>query len=61
MLMNDIMLSLSDGQTILGIALLLAALAQIRSLSLYHLHIVYDTACFTAYVMQFGLGLARKH
>ncbi|KAF2430829.1 hypothetical protein EJ08DRAFT_660506 [Tothia fuscella] len=47
-LMNNIMLDLSDGQMLLGIALLLAALVQIKSLGLHHLHLIYDTASFTA-------------
>ncbi|KAJ3546279.1 hypothetical protein NM208_g1646 [Fusarium decemcellulare] len=40
-------ISMCDLQIFNALALLLAALIQWRSLSLYHLHIVYDTASFT--------------
>jgi hypothetical protein len=33
-----------------GIALLISALIQHSSLDLYHMHIIYDTVNFTAYV-----------
>lgn len=48
MLLNNIMLSQSDGQLNLGIAILLAAFIGFESLGLYHLHLVYDIASFTA-------------
>lgn len=61
-MMNGIMLSLSDSQTILGIALLSAALAQNwnGSLGLYHLHLVYDMASFTAYVISYIILFIQK-
>ncbi|KAF3765302.1 hypothetical protein M406DRAFT_67758 [Cryphonectria parasitica EP155] len=40
--------TVSDIQTMNGIALLVAALAQFQTLDLYHFHIVYDTVNFTA-------------
>ncbi|KAH6875866.1 hypothetical protein BKA58DRAFT_130184 [Alternaria rosae] len=40
--------SISEVQLFNGIALLTAAMVQRNSLSLYHLHVVYDTVNFTA-------------
>ncbi|KAF5004043.1 hypothetical protein FDECE_9456 [Fusarium decemcellulare] len=44
---DAVLTTISDVQILNALALLLAALIQWRSLSLYHLHIVYDTASFT--------------
>ncbi|KUJ11627.1 uncharacterized protein LY89DRAFT_722739 [Mollisia scopiformis] len=43
---NEILLQGGDVQVMTGISLLLAAISQIDSLQLYHLHIVYDTVSF---------------
>ncbi|KAF2180979.1 hypothetical protein K469DRAFT_753060 [Zopfia rhizophila CBS 207.26] len=40
---NRILASGSDAQTFTGIALLISALVQSKNLSLYHMHILYDT------------------
>ncbi|RSL48803.1 hypothetical protein CEP54_012731 [Fusarium duplospermum] len=44
---DDLLATISDIQVVNAIGLLIAALAQHKSLSLYHLHVVYDTASFT--------------
>ncbi|KAF2032332.1 hypothetical protein EK21DRAFT_60990 [Setomelanomma holmii] len=40
---NRILLAGSDSQTFIGIALLISALIQSKTLTLYHMHIIYDT------------------
>ncbi|KAH7413634.1 hypothetical protein DE146DRAFT_1630 [Phaeosphaeria sp. MPI-PUGE-AT-0046c] len=40
---NRILIAGNDSQTFTGIALLISALAQTKTLSLYHMHILYDT------------------
>ncbi|KAF2675445.1 hypothetical protein BT63DRAFT_450431 [Microthyrium microscopicum] len=46
--LHDLILLLSDVQTLNGIALLVSGLAQFKGLSLYNLHILYDTINFTS-------------
>ncbi|CAH0057125.1 unnamed protein product [Clonostachys solani] len=48
---DGILLAISDTQTVNGLSLLIAGLAQYKSLSLYHMHIIYDTVNFTAVSM----------
>lgn len=47
-LIGRVLLVASDAQTVTGIALIITAMAQQGSLSLYHLHIIYDTINFTS-------------
>ncbi|RSL39799.1 hypothetical protein CEP53_013795 [Fusarium sp. AF-6] len=44
---DDILVAITDVQIISAMGLLIAALVQHENLSLYHLHVVYDTASFT--------------
>ncbi|KAH7256295.1 hypothetical protein BKA59DRAFT_69474 [Fusarium tricinctum] len=44
---DKVLATISDLQIMNALAILLAALIQHQSMSLYHLHIVYDTASFT--------------
>ncbi|RTE75530.1 hypothetical protein BHE90_010012 [Fusarium euwallaceae] len=44
---DDILATISDVQVVNAIGLLIAALVQHKNLSLYHLHVVYDTASLT--------------
>ncbi|KAH7176883.1 hypothetical protein EDB81DRAFT_50884 [Dactylonectria macrodidyma] len=46
-IVDGILLTISDTQTINGLGLLIAGLIQSKSLSLYHMHIIYDTVNFT--------------
>ncbi|KAK2595889.1 hypothetical protein N8I77_013679 [Diaporthe amygdali] len=46
-LINRLLGTISDAQTLNGIALLVSAIAQYNTLELYHFHIVYDTVNFT--------------
>ncbi|KAK7224123.1 hypothetical protein V2G26_012126 [Clonostachys chloroleuca] len=50
-IIDGILLTISDTQTVNGLSLLIAGLAQCKSLSLYHMHIIYDTVNFTAISM----------
>ncbi|KAJ2987719.1 hypothetical protein NUW58_g4350 [Xylaria curta] len=69
-LIDQLLRTISDTQTINGISLLVGTIAQHSSLSLYHYHVVYDTVNFTggslifvflalyfAFVVLFGLKL----
>ncbi|KAH6962393.1 hypothetical protein BKA56DRAFT_597648 [Ilyonectria sp. MPI-CAGE-AT-0026] len=47
-IIDGILLTISDTQTINGLGLLIAGLIQSKSLTLYHMHIIYDTVNFTA-------------
>ncbi|KAJ3540393.1 hypothetical protein NM208_g5086 [Fusarium decemcellulare] len=47
---DKVLVTISDAQTWNALGLLIAALVQCNSLSLYHLHIVYDTVSFTGSV-----------
>ncbi|CAH0039660.1 unnamed protein product [Clonostachys rhizophaga] len=55
-IIDDLLLTISDTQTVNGLSLLIAGLAQYKSLSLYHMHIIYDTVNFTAISMCGGLA-----
>ncbi|KAK4232804.1 hypothetical protein C8A03DRAFT_39560, partial [Achaetomium macrosporum] len=46
-LVHRLLADISDIQTVNGIALLVAALMQVKTLDLYHFHIVYDTVNLT--------------
>lgn len=46
-LICKVLLVASDGQTVTGKALIITAMVQQKSLSLYHLHVIYDTINFT--------------
>ncbi|CAG8962310.1 hypothetical protein HYFRA_00005365 [Hymenoscyphus fraxineus] len=47
-IIRDILLSGSDTQSITAIALLLSGLIQVKTLSLYHFHIIFDVTSFTS-------------
>ncbi|KAL7783636.1 hypothetical protein V8C37DRAFT_396903 [Trichoderma ceciliae] len=47
-IIDAILLTISDTQTMNGLGLVIAGLIQHKTLTLYHLHILYDTVNFTA-------------
>ncbi|KAK5993896.1 hypothetical protein PT974_07334 [Cladobotryum mycophilum] len=60
-IIGEILKSINDIQTLNGIALLIAALAQSSDLTLYHKHIVYDAVSFTGVSFCAALiGLSRN-
>ncbi|MCJ1409404.1 hypothetical protein MMC19_003485 [Ptychographa xylographoides] len=46
-IINDILLTISDAQTMIGIALSLTGISQAKFLTLYQYHLLYDTINFT--------------
>ncbi|KAI0904481.1 hypothetical protein F4823DRAFT_205789 [Ustulina deusta] len=54
-LIDRVLKTISDIQTLNGISLLIGAIAQHRTLSLYHYHIVYNTVNFTGVSMAAAL------
>ncbi|KAI1111679.1 hypothetical protein F5Y14DRAFT_303873 [Nemania sp. NC0429] len=59
-LIDGVLKTISDIQTLNGISLLIGALTQRRTLSLYHYHVVFDTVNFTGVSMAAALVIVLR-